>query len=70
MSRHSKLAFVCMLLIPATAFAEDFSTAIDPLPPGTFTSTQHSDEWKIKNALSAGPPLITDNATVVVIRAT
>jgi hypothetical protein len=65
MSRHLNLAFVCMLFIPATAFAEDLSTATDPLPAGTFTSTQHSDEWKIKNALSAGPPWITDNATVV-----
>ena len=65
MSRHSKLAFVCMLFIPATAFAEDLSTATDPLPPGTFTSTQHSEEWKIKNALSAGPPWITDRASVV-----
>ena len=65
LSRHSNLAFVCMLVIPATAFAEDLSTATDPLPPGTFTSTQHSDEWKITNALSAGPPWITDHATVV-----
>src|SRR5216683_2785200 len=65
MSIQSKLAFVCALLISPTAFAEDLATATDPLPPGTFTSTQHSDEWKIKNALSAGPPWITDNATVV-----
>jgi hypothetical protein len=54
-----------MLLIPATALAEEPSTAIDPLPPGAFTTSQHSDEWKIKNALSAGPPWIADNASVV-----
>src|SRR5215831_976508 len=65
MSRHLKLAFVCMVFISATAFAEDLSTATDPLLAGTFTSMQHSDEWKIKNALSAGPSWITDNATVV-----
>jgi len=54
-----------VLLIPATAFAEELSTAIDPLPRGTFTSSQHPDEWKVENALSAGPPWIADNATVV-----
>jgi hypothetical protein len=65
MSRWAKCALACALSIPATAFAEDLSTAVDPLPPGTFTSSQHSDEWKIKNALSAGPPWIADNASVV-----
>jgi hypothetical protein len=47
------------------ACAEDLSTARAPLPPGTFTTSAHSDEWKIKNALSAGPTSITDRATVV-----
>jgi hypothetical protein len=66
MSRcRSKLAFACVLFASATAFADDLSTATDPLPPGTFTTTQHSDEWKIKNALSAGPLWVTDNAAVV-----
>jgi hypothetical protein len=64
MSRCAKCALACGLLIPATAFADELSTAIDPLPPGTFTSSQHSDEWKIRNALSAAPPWIADNATV------
>jgi hypothetical protein len=41
--------------------------ATDPLPPGTFTSHQHSEEWLIKNALSAGPDWITDKATVTVM---
>jgi hypothetical protein len=35
------------------------------LPPGTFTTSAHSDEWKIENALSAGPANITGHATVV-----
>src|SRR5579872_4894798 len=65
MSTHSSLVVLWTLFVTATAFAEDLSTATDPLPPGTFTSTQHSDAWKIKNALSAGPPWITDNAAVV-----
>ena len=34
---------------------EDLSSATAPLPPGTFTTSAHSDEWKIANALSAGP---------------
>jgi len=44
---------------------QDLSSATAPLPPGTFTTSAHSDEWKIKNALSAAPPVITDHATVV-----
>jgi hypothetical protein len=47
------------------ACAEDLSTARAPLSPGTFTTSAHSDEWKIENAVSAGPASITDNATVV-----
>src|SRR5262245_57199119 len=42
---------------------EDLSSATAPLPPGTFTTSAHSDVWKIKNALSAGPPVITEHAT-------
>jgi hypothetical protein len=38
---------------------------INRLPPGTFTTSAHSDEWKIANALSAGPASITDHATVI-----
>ena len=34
---------------------EDLSSATEPLPPGTFTTSAHADEWKITNALSAGP---------------
>src|SRR6476646_3865190 len=58
---------VCILVFSTQAFAEDLSSATDPLPPGTFTSHQHPDEWLIKNALSAGPDWITDKATVKVM---
>jgi hypothetical protein len=44
---------------------KDLSSATAPLPPGTFTTSAHSDEWKIANALSAGPASITDHATVI-----
>jgi hypothetical protein len=65
MLRRSKLWVACLFLLPATVSAEDLSSATAPLPSGTFTSAQHSDEWKVKNALSAGPPWVTENATVV-----
>lgn len=51
--------------IASAACAEDLSTVRTPLPPGTFTTSEHSDEWKIANALSAGPASITDHAAVV-----
>jgi hypothetical protein len=35
------------------------------LRPGTFTTSAHSDEWKIANALSAGPLSITEHAAVI-----
>ena len=54
-----------LIAISSIAHAEDLSTATAPLPPGTFTTSAHSDEWKIVNALSAGPTSITDHATVV-----
>src|SRR5262249_6486752 len=44
---------------------EDLSSATDPLPPGTFTTSAHSEEWKITNALSAGPATITEHAAVI-----
>src|SRR5260370_21954640 len=65
MVRQEELGCGWSRVISPAALDEDLATATDPRPPGTFTSTQHSDEWKIKNALSAGPPWITDNATVV-----
>jgi hypothetical protein len=49
----------------SSAWAEDLSTATAPLPPGTFTTSAHSDEWKIANALAAAPKAITDHAAVM-----
>src|SRR5438874_13442998 len=54
-----------LVAISLAARAEDLSTATAPLPPGTFTTSAHSDEWKIANALSAGPASITDRAAVI-----
>jgi hypothetical protein len=54
-----------LVAISSIASAEDLSTATAPLPQGTFTTSAHSDEWKIRNALSAGPASITDHATVI-----
>jgi len=54
-----------LVAISAAVSAEDLSTATAPLPPGTFTTSAHSDEWKIANALSAGPETITQHATVM-----
>ncbi|HEX8789634.1 MAG TPA: hypothetical protein VF765_01695 [Polyangiaceae bacterium] len=34
------------------------------LPPGTMTSSEHTDAWKIANALAAAPTAIAENATV------
>src|SRR6267154_2005627 len=64
MNGFLKYITICVFVSSTHAFAEDLSSATDPLPPGTFTSHQHSDEWLIKNALSAGPDWITDKATV------
>src|SRR5437879_12483618 len=54
-----------LVAISLAARAEDLSTATAPLPPGTFTTSAHSDEWKIANALSAGPASITEHAAVI-----
>src|SRR5215471_7000291 len=51
--------------ISSIALAEDLSSAMAPLPPGTFTTSAHSDEWKIANALSAGPASITEHAAEI-----
>ncbi|WP_207005646.1 hypothetical protein [Trinickia mobilis] len=54
-----------LVAISSIASAEDLSTATAPLPPGTFTTSAHSDEWKIRNALSGGPTTIAEHATVI-----
>src|SRR5258707_5402208 len=54
-----------LVAISSIASAEDLSTATAPLPQGTFSTSAHSDEWKIRNALSAAPASITEQATVI-----
>jgi len=60
----------CALLLCTASFAEltlaeGLTTATDPLPQGTFTTWDHSDQWKIKNALAAAPAFISEHAMVV-----
>ena len=62
-------AAIGFAVISSIVLAEDVSSAPAPLPLGTFTRSAHSDEWKIANALSAGPAIITEHATVVDWRA-
>jgi hypothetical protein len=59
---YAAIGFAAMSSI---ASAEDLSSATAPLPPRTFTTSAHSDEWKIANALSAGPASITEHAAVI-----
>jgi hypothetical protein len=56
---------ISLAAISSIACAEDLSTATTPLPPSTFTTSAHSDDWKIANALSAGPASITEHAAVM-----
>ena len=65
MVRGTFFAVIGFVTISSTALAEDLSSATAPLPPGTFTTSAHSDEWKVANALSAGPASITEHAAVV-----
>jgi hypothetical protein len=44
-----------LLALYRPAGANDSQSVSDPLPPGTLTTSRHTDEWKIKNALSAAP---------------
>jgi hypothetical protein len=65
MVKSALYAAIGFVAISSTALAEDLSSATSPLPPGTFTTSAHSDDWKIANALSAGPADITEHATVI-----
>jgi hypothetical protein len=65
MTKAALCLATCFVAISSVAGAEDMSTGTAPLPPGTFTTSAHSDEWKIANALSAGPASITNHAAVV-----
>ena len=63
MKRLILLLGLSALATPARA--EEPLPVSDPLPPGVFTSAQQSDDWKIKNALSAAPAVIAEKATVM-----
>ena len=65
MFKSALSAAIGFAAISSIALAEDLSSATAPLPPGTFTTSAHSDEWKIANALSAGPASITEHAAVM-----
>jgi hypothetical protein len=65
MTKAALCAAIGFTAISSMAWAEDLSSATVPLPPGTFTTSAHSDEWKIANALSAGPASITEHAAVI-----
>ena len=62
---YTAIGLVAISLAAHAARAEDLSTATAPLPPATFTTSAHSDEWKIANALSAAPATIAEDASVV-----
>jgi hypothetical protein len=63
--RYTAIGLVAISLAAHAARAEDLSTVTALLPPGTFTTSAHSDEWKIANALSAAPATIAKHASVV-----
>lgn len=65
MTKIFVFATICLAAMSAAAFGQETSSATAPLPPGTFTTSARSDQWKIVNALSAGPEAITKNATVM-----
>jgi hypothetical protein len=64
MVKSALCAAIGLFTIASVACGEDLSSATSPLPPGTFTTSAQSDEWKIANALSAGPATITQHAAV------
>src|SRR5260370_14723675 len=65
MVKTALYAAIGFAAISSIALAEDLSSATAPLPPGTFTTSAHSDEWTIANPLSAGPASITEHAAVL-----
>jgi hypothetical protein len=65
MVKSALYAAIGFVAISSTALAEDLSSSTARLHPGTFTTSAHSDEWKIANALSAGPASITEHAAVM-----
>jgi len=65
MSSCNLAVLVCLMTFSVAARCEDLASATDPLAPGTLTTWQHSDEWKIRNASAAGPPYISEGATII-----
>src|SRR5262249_61662494 len=65
MIKSALYAAIGFAAISSIALAEALSSTTAPLPPGTFTTSAHSDKWKIANALSAGPASITEHAAVI-----
>lgn len=65
MMKTACYAAIGFAAICSIALAQGLPSATAPLSPGTFTTSAHSDEWKIANALSAGPASITEHATVM-----
>jgi hypothetical protein len=59
------IGLVAISLAAHAATRKTFPLATAPLPPGTFTTSAHSEEWKIANALSAAPATIAEHASVV-----
>jgi hypothetical protein len=57
-SLYTAMGLAAISLAAHAARAEDHSTVTALLPPGTFTTSAHSDDWKIANALSAAPATV------------
>jgi hypothetical protein len=65
MSRSLAPIILGLIAIAGSALADNRLPVSDPLPPGILTSSDQSDEWKIKNALSAAPAVIAERAAVM-----
>jgi hypothetical protein len=62
--KHVSVVFLGLMIVAKSGLAADLPVS-DPLPSGVLTSANQSDEWKIKNALSAAPQVIAEHATVM-----
>src|SRR5438132_11815996 len=49
MLKHSTVLILSLFMVSADALADDTLPVSDSLPPGLFTSSNQSDDWKIKN---------------------
>jgi hypothetical protein len=59
-----KILAVSLLIASANSAIAQEKGSLQPTP--SLTSSGRPDEWKIENALSAGPKFITDHATVMI----